>query len=584
MAMLKTLARKGGTCADIKRYLEREGRAVTLDCSYDVRAERWSDDFDETRELWGKNDGRTYYHFVISPDPEDGLSAGDVRELACAWVQRAHPDAQWVVETHVDNGIPHAHIVANAVLPLTGKKLHFSNAEVAEDAATLQALCKERGMSAFDNFDIVANEEGEWVARTPLPKRDFETNARRAREAQRARRTTQAWMRKKGVHLWTDDMRDAVERAIEGCCTWKSFERALESAGYEARVSKRGVLTIYPTTGAGHPTKGYKLDESYTVEGIKARFRPNLGARRTVSALRPVARTFDLPQDFAEATIATAHRRYARHEDVDRLRGVLDAIAIAQRNGFSSLMQMARAAAEVSAEAEALRDELDAARIEYEHVEEAARLILRRSAVMARVGTRPRNPISERKWRKDYAEELERLSDIDEWLSEHGMSGEDSLEDVQRVRDELYRKVSSVADRAEAASREADRIGNAARAVGAVPGVPAGPPSSRAAEAKARPAPRLARIMTAEEWAEYVKGELARNRERAVEIARMESAPAPLPAALAAAQERADDAPRSVQANDQARQNASARSVRERGATTAASKPSALERSRRGRL
>ena len=74
MAMLKTLARKFGGCKQIKDYLARNGRAVTFrSSSIELDDGDWDERMNETRQMFGKDKGRKYYHFVISPDPEDGL-------------------------------------------------------------------------------------------------------------------------------------------------------------------------------------------------------------------------------------------------------------------------------------------------------------------------------------------------------------------------------------------------------------------------------------------------------------------------------------------------------------------------------
>ena len=73
MAMLKTLARKFGGCKQIKDYLARNGRAVTFrSSSIELDGGDWDELMNETRQMFGKDKGRKYYHFVISPDPEDG--------------------------------------------------------------------------------------------------------------------------------------------------------------------------------------------------------------------------------------------------------------------------------------------------------------------------------------------------------------------------------------------------------------------------------------------------------------------------------------------------------------------------------
>lgn len=126
MAMLKTLARKFGGCRQIKDYLARNGRAMTFrSSSIDLDSADWDEQMDATRQMFEKDTGRKYYHFVISPDPEDGLDAKAVDTLAYDWVRERYGGYQWVIETHVDNGSRWPNVVVNSVNPVDGRKIHL---------------------------------------------------------------------------------------------------------------------------------------------------------------------------------------------------------------------------------------------------------------------------------------------------------------------------------------------------------------------------------------------------------------------------------------------------------------------------
>ena len=148
MAMLKTLARKG-SARDIRAYLEREGRSLAFDSNVFSEDDDWASLMDETRALAGKDEGRGYYHVVISPDPRDSATLEQVRALATRWVSERYPEAEWVANYHDDNGIVHAHVVLNSVAQTTGKKIHLDKKDVREDAAALQSICREMGLTAF---------------------------------------------------------------------------------------------------------------------------------------------------------------------------------------------------------------------------------------------------------------------------------------------------------------------------------------------------------------------------------------------------------------------------------------------------
>ena len=95
MPMLKTIA--GHTSArGIRRYLTKKNRAlaedlINIDAPEGADAFDWAAVMDETRRAFG-NDlpwrgrrVRTYKHYVVSPDPKDGISLESLRDLASSW-------------------------------------------------------------------------------------------------------------------------------------------------------------------------------------------------------------------------------------------------------------------------------------------------------------------------------------------------------------------------------------------------------------------------------------------------------------------------------------------------------------------
>lgn len=128
MPMLKTIA--GHTSArGIYRYLTRENRALANDCininvPEGIRDFDWAETMDATRRSFG-NDlpwrgkrVRTYKHYVVSPDPKDGIALEALRELATSWAQEHFSEYEVAIVYHDDNehGIPHAHVVVNNTL------------------------------------------------------------------------------------------------------------------------------------------------------------------------------------------------------------------------------------------------------------------------------------------------------------------------------------------------------------------------------------------------------------------------------------------------------------------------------------
>lgn len=142
MPILKPISGHTG-CRNVRRYLEKNGRAIARDffnLSWDERemagydeagkeAVEWDREMNRTRASFGNDapykgrKARTYKHFVISPDPEDDIDIEALRGLASDWALRFFGDHQIAIVYHDDNanGIPHAHVVVNNTNLKTGK-------------------------------------------------------------------------------------------------------------------------------------------------------------------------------------------------------------------------------------------------------------------------------------------------------------------------------------------------------------------------------------------------------------------------------------------------------------------------------
>ena len=176
----------------IMDYLERarDGtpRATAFDCinlgDPDVARGRWAAMMDATRTLagndadWGGRRCVTYQHFVISPDPRDGVGLEELRELAVEWAQeffgtQTGPGRLGSFEVaivyHDDNDrrIPHAHVIVNNTDLDTGRRLHTDARQSRELTGRLQEMCAERGLTFFGEGEGAAgpSEEGRYFTR-----------------------------------------------------------------------------------------------------------------------------------------------------------------------------------------------------------------------------------------------------------------------------------------------------------------------------------------------------------------------------------------------------------------------------------
>lgn len=232
-----------GTTVRLMRYLTKEGRALAADylnLEYDSRLQigadvptsyNWATEMDSTRALFGTDapwkgkQARTFKHYILSPDPKDGIDLETLRELAVAWADDNYPGFQVAIVYHDDNEgrIPHAHIVVNNVNLETGRRLQ--DAVPRERLVSAQDMAKERGLSHF---------EPNTVRRDGFQKR-AESSSRRGVPQQSRQRVyvgkAEAGLRDAGKYSWVSDMRDRVSIARSIASSEADFKAVLETMG-----------------------------------------------------------------------------------------------------------------------------------------------------------------------------------------------------------------------------------------------------------------------------------------------------------------------------------------------------------------
>ena len=205
-------------CGGIRRYLEKNGRALTKDLfnlSWDDYtmdpAEMglkslcdWDAEMDWLRHECGNDtpyEGKralTFRHYVISPDPGDNLSLLQVQELARAWVKSNFSEYQVAIIYHDDNAgrIPHAHIVVNNTNIVTEKRLHIADPYALN--RELQDMAEARGFKFLRDEPRVEDEYG--IQRRSTPATMQQVHLRRS----------EVEITKEGGYSWVADIRGRV--------------------------------------------------------------------------------------------------------------------------------------------------------------------------------------------------------------------------------------------------------------------------------------------------------------------------------------------------------------------------------------
>ena len=236
MPILKPIAGHG-TPGGIRTYLEKGGRALARDFlnlpigewigeerSSEPLFIEWDIEMDKTREdfendtPWRGREARTFKHFILSPDPNDGIDLASLRELSKAWASRFFGEHEIAIVYHDDNegGIPHAHIVVNNTNLETGYRMHTEHPEDLNRA--LQDMARERGFTGLSN-DIE-------------PKRGSKKESPRSRQAVYFGHEEKRIIRE-GNYSWVSDIRVRVALAKNTSRSEAEFLEAIRKLGLE---------------------------------------------------------------------------------------------------------------------------------------------------------------------------------------------------------------------------------------------------------------------------------------------------------------------------------------------------------------
>lgn len=330
MPILKPISGHGST-GGIRRYLEKDGRALARDffnLSWDERKDigspehlkeaiLWDAEMDATRrsfghdEPWRGKPARTFKHFVLSPDPEDSIGLDALRELSCEWALRFFPDNQVAIVYHDDNakGIPHAHIVVNSTNLATGNRMHTDHPEDLNRA--LQDMARDRGLLGLSNQKAVGSARGKGSERERASAPRSLQNVYFGREEREIMRS--------GGYSWVGDVRARVALAKTMARSEAEFFGILDALDvHVSDNSSKARRDDWIFSLADEPSKkvsGERLGFTYGKEMLQRRFG-------RIGAYRPTERSVEAMRSLAEHAVRINDLR-----DLSRLSAALETCA-----------------------------------------------------------------------------------------------------------------------------------------------------------------------------------------------------------------------------------------------------------------
>lgn len=248
----------------LRSYLTGGSRALAVDVSDDLSVRGWAEQMNITHALFDRGirlaDGkktRAYYHYILSPDPNDACTLSTLRAYAREWAEenfrRNGECHEYAIVYHDDNvkGVLHAHIVVNATDRKTGKKLQVSNDRVV-------------------GLQISAQEIGKRYGLTPIREKMQRTIGARTRVPVYLDRKEREILNK-GGYSWKWELRKAISDIAPLSNDFEDFRSKLNRAGYDVTSSdKTGYLTY--THRNGIRVKDSKLGAKFYLDSLERVF------------------------------------------------------------------------------------------------------------------------------------------------------------------------------------------------------------------------------------------------------------------------------------------------------------------------
>ncbi len=208
-------------------------------------------EFMNTKELYGKKDGRMFYQLLQSFSPDENITPETAHEIAIRFAQEQFPGYEVMIATHTDRRHIHTHFVINSVSMNTGLKYHSNLESLQELRNASDQLCREYGLSIIQ------------------PK-----NKRTPGMSDREYRATE-----KG-QSWKLDLAITIDKAMEMADSREHFIRLMEWEGYEVKWTADRKNITY-TTPAGNKCRDSKLhDTKYRKDEMEYEFSIRAALRR----------------------------------------------------------------------------------------------------------------------------------------------------------------------------------------------------------------------------------------------------------------------------------------------------------------
>lgn len=129
-----------------KTEVEDKKYVIALNCSADTAYE----EFNATKNLFHKNNGRLYYHLVQSFQSGYEIAPELAHIIAVEFASKAFKEYKCIAATHIDREHIHSHIVFNSVIFEDGRKYHSDKNTVQELMNLSDEICQKYGVQTLE--------------------------------------------------------------------------------------------------------------------------------------------------------------------------------------------------------------------------------------------------------------------------------------------------------------------------------------------------------------------------------------------------------------------------------------------------
>lgn len=157
MPILKAIDNPGKSVVTAINYADKDRKKENNDTLFfgincADNAEIAAYQFQKTKELYNKTDGRQYKHYVLSFAPNE-INTENAKIYAKEFAEKCFGERfEVAVGIHVNSegGKIHAHFVVNSVSFVDGKKLHFGKEDLEQFKNINDCIAKQYGLNIID--------------------------------------------------------------------------------------------------------------------------------------------------------------------------------------------------------------------------------------------------------------------------------------------------------------------------------------------------------------------------------------------------------------------------------------------------